>query len=156
MYNNKVQWYKIVNVDKFIAPIDEHMKSHNKEKGEVLAKSRLELKAFRYFDANPDVRKWSLEPFHIKYISPKDNKYHRYFPDNYVEFSNGAKFLVEIKSYSETIPPKKPSKITKKSEYNYRKALLTYSINQAKWESAISFCNKNDMRFIVLTEKELS
>lgn len=153
MYNNKEGWYKIINMDKFLSPVDEHMKSF--KDGFVNYKSSLELKAIRYCDWNKHVVKWSLEPFAIKYLKPSDGKYHRYYIDFVIEFTSGEKFLVEVKSEGETKPPRKPSKKTEKSINNYQKAIITYHINQAKWKAAKEFATFNNMKFIILTEKQL-
>ena len=146
--------YRIVNEDKFIEPIDNTMQSHNK-KGYVEYKSSYELQAFRFMDANPHIKKWSAEPFAIKYIKPTDNQPHRYYIDLFIEFNNGKKFLVEIKPSSETKPPKPPKKQTQKAHNNYMKALETFEINKAKWKFAKEFAKSKNMEFIILTEKEL-
>jgi len=154
MYKNVKQgWYELLNPNKFIKPIDEHMQSF--KDGRVNYKSSLELKAIRYADYNKHITKWSLEPFNIKYTKPTDGKVHRYYIDLFLEFSTGEKFLVEIKSKGETIPPKKPSKNTQKAQLNYQKAIQTYYVNQAKWNAAKEFAKLNKMKFIVLTEDQL-
>lgn len=156
MYNNKTGVYKLFNFAKFIPPIDTHMGSFDESTMCVQYKSALELKSFKYCDANPHVKHWSVEPFNIKYIKPTDGKQHRYFIDLFIEFSSGDKFLVEIKSKGETLPPKKPSKNTAKAVMNYQKAIQTYAVNQAKWAAAIEFAEVNKMRFIILTEEHLN
>jgi len=153
--NAKRGWYKILNPEKFIAPIDGHMKSFNESEGTVEYKSSLELKAIKYADFNKHVVKWSCEPFHVPYIKPTDGKPHRYFIDLFLEFATGDKFIVEIKSSGETKPPRKPSKKTDKAINNYQRALMTYAINQAKWKYAEQFAIERGMKFIILTEKEL-
>lgn len=154
MYNSYKGWYQLLNPDKFIKPIDEHMQSY--KDGCVNYKSRLELKSIKYADFNKHIVSWSLEPFNIKYIKPTDGKVHRYFIDLFLEFSTGDKFLVEIKPKSETVPPKKPSKNTQKAALNYQLALQTYAINQAKWKAAKEFAALNKMKFIILTDEELN
>jgi len=154
MYKSYKGWYKILNPEKFMKPIDEHMKSY--KDGSINYKSSLELKAAKFCDWNKHISKWSLEPFNIKYIKPTDGKEHRYYIDFYLEWTTGQKFLVEVKSYNETIAPKPPKKKSSKSEMNFQKAVMTYHINQAKWKAAREFCKKNDMKFIILTEKELN
>lgn len=147
-------WYKILNPEKFVLPIDEYMKSYKDQ--HVNFKSKLELKAIKYCDFNKHIIKWSIEPWAIKYIKPTDGNWHRYYIDLFIEFSNNKKFLVEIKPFSETKQPKQPTKQTQKSILNYQNALITYSINQAKWEAAEQFANSHNMKFIILTEKELN
>ena len=151
--NVKQGWYKLLNPEKFIEPIDEHMQSF--KDGHVNYKSSLEFKAIKYADYNKHITKWSLEPFNIKYIKPTDGKYHRYYIDLFLEFSTGDKFLVEIKPKSQTVQPQKPKKNTQKAQLNYQNALMTYHINQAKWKAAEEFAEYNDMRFIILTEEQL-
>lgn len=154
MYNSYQGWYKLLNPQKFIKPIDEHMKSF--KDGEVNFKSRLELKAIKYADFNKHIVNWSLEPFNVKYIKPTDGKIHRYYIDLFLEFSSGDKFIVEIKSKGETIPPKPPRNKTQKAMVNYQRALQTYAVNQAKWKAAEEFAKANKLRFIILTEDELN
>lgn len=156
MYKSaKRGWYKLVNPSKFIPPTDKHMRSFNESTQEVEYKSRLELRAMKYADFNKHVLKFSVEPFPIKYIKPLDGKYHRYYIDMYLEFSDGSKFLVEVKSKGEAKEPDKPKRKTQKSINRYQIALQTYSVNIAKWSAAEEFCKQNGMKFIILTEKEL-
>jgi hypothetical protein len=32
---------------------------------------------------------------------------------------------------------------------------LTYEVNKAKWESAMKFCEKNNIKFKIITEEDL-
>jgi len=149
-------WYKLLNPKKFIAPIDAHMGSFNESEFSVNYKSKLELRAFRYADFNIHVSKWSVEPWAIKYIKPTDGKIHRYYIDLFLEFKTGEKFIVEVKPKSETLPPKKPRKITEKNSVRYQKALMTYAVNSAKWKAAKEFAAKNNLKFIILTDEVLN
>jgi hypothetical protein len=155
--NAKTGLYKVINKNKVKKPIDNHMKSFIIENNNVFLeyKSSLELKAIRYCDFNKYITSFALEPFAIKYIKPTDGKQHRYYIDLFIEFKTGDKFLVEIKSKGETVPPKKPKKKTEKSIMNYQKALQTFAVNRAKWDAAKKFAESNQMKFIILTEDEL-
>lgn len=146
-------WYKLLNPEKFIKPIDEHMQSY--KNGFIEYKSSLELKAYKYCDRNSDVVSFSIESFPIRYQKPSDNLIHRYYPDIFLEFKTGHKFIIEIKSKSETVPPKPPKKTTQKSIKRHREALLTYKINKAKWNAAKKFAEMNDMKFLIITEDQL-
>ena len=153
-------WYKVLNDQKFIIPVNESikvMKSYKIVAGEIQVnyRSGLELKCLRYCDMNIHIKKFSLEPFCIPYLSAKDGKIHRYFIDFFIEFSNGQKFLVEVKSSGETREPKMPGKKTEKAILNYQKALQTYAVNKSKWASARQFCKEKGLTFIILTENEL-
>jgi len=131
------------------------MKSYNESSGSIEYKSSLELNAFRYADFNKHIVRFSVEPFNIKYLKPSDGLLHRYYVDMFLEFEGGHKFIVEIKSFNETILPKKSKKFTQKRERNYNKSMQTYAINTAKWDAARKFAELNNMQFIILTEKEL-
>jgi len=155
-YNNKKGWYKLKNPEKFQKPHDDYMKSFNESSMELEYKSSLELRAFMFVDNFDKVNKWTVEPFAIKYVKPTDNKIHRYYPDMLINFKSKQTFLVEIKSYGETKPPVKPKKINVKSAKNYKKALETYAINCAKWKAAKKFCEESDIKFIFLTDKQLT
>lgn len=154
--NIKQGFYKIKNPEKFIKPIDEHMKSFNESTYSIQYKSSLELKAFKYADLNSNVQKFSIEPFPIYYISPKDNKQHRYYIDLFLELKSGDKILVEIKPESQIKPPKAPKVQTNKAIKRYQMALLTYAINIVKWEAAKEFALKNNMQFTILTDRVLN
>jgi len=59
--------------------------------------------------------------------------------------------IIEIKPEIQTIPPKKPQRITD----NYKKKCITYAINVAKWDAAKLVAEKNGMEFQIITEKWL-
>lgn len=144
-------YYQPINEHKYIQPKDKTMN----KKPIPEYRSSYELQAMRYADANPAIIKWGAECFTIPYIKPTDMQQHRYYIDMYLEFSSGDKFLVEIKPFAETIPPKPPRKSSDKADYYYQLALQTYAVNQAKWSAAKRFGEMNNMKFIILTEREL-
>lgn len=146
----KQGWYKIRFPEKFKPPVDTHMNSFKVIDGAkvVQFKSSLELAGFKYCDLNPKVKEWSLEPFPIGYVSPRDMKVHRYFPDLWLRFETGDIFIIEIKSSGET-------KLPRKTDKRYGEKLQTYLVNQAKWEAARNFCAEKGAKFAVLTEKVL-
>lgn len=156
----KQGWYRVLNPGKFIQQVQESktvMKSTRINEGflEVNYKSNLERISIKYCDMNKYVKKWSLEPFCISYRKPTTGKIHRYFVDLFIEFENSQKFLVEIKSFSETIEPKKPQRKTEKALLNYQRALQTFAVNSAKWKAAEAFALERGLKFIILTEREL-
>lgn len=136
--------YPVKNIDKYIG-----------DPKKCVYRSRWERIVFKKFDENPKVLAWGAEPFPIPYLSPKDNRVHRYFPDIIVVADNNGEqvtTLIEIKPLKETMPPKKQGK--KKSRYIYES--ITYSVNQAKWKAAEALCKKKGWRFKVMTEKEIN
>jgi hypothetical protein len=136
--------YKPENPEKYIG------NSNN-----IICRSSWERRACRYFDRNPNVLRWASEEFSIPYVSPKDGKVHRYYPDFLIEIKqrNGKvkKFVVEVKPYKQTKPPVRGKKVTKSFLYES----LTYEVNQAKWSAAREFAADNGVEFMILTEKEL-
>ena len=120
----------------------------------AIYRSGLELKFFRFCDDNKNVKRWGSENVIVPYMSPLDNRGHKYYVDNYIEILEGnklVKYLVEIKHSRETKPPK--------TKYRNRKHLLyeqkTFVTNQAKWQAAREYSKKRGYKFIILTEKEL-
>jgi hypothetical protein len=106
-------------------------------------------------DVNPAVERWASEEIAIKYISPRDGLEHRYFCDFLVKFTSGKVVLIEIKPYSQAIPPVKPSKNSNKAIARYHEDSMTFLVNQAKWHAARHFCKMNGFEFQVMTENEL-
>ena len=107
------------------------------------------------FDTNPNIIRWGSEEVVIPYVSPIDNRYHRYFTDFYVEAvgrdGETKKMLLEVKPKAQTQEPKKPSRKTKR----YITEVMTYGINQAKWKAAEDFCRDRGWEFKVITESDL-
>ena len=155
-YKSHKGWYSLRNISKFIPPSDNYMKSFNESKMQVEYKSGLEAKSFLYCDMSSSVKSWSVEPYPIQYLKPTDDMPHRYFVDLYIEFKSGKKVLVEVKSSGETREPVKPKKPNQRNIRNYKRALVTWSINCAKWEAAKEFAEKQGMTFMFLTEKQLN
>jgi hypothetical protein len=85
-----------------------------KGKFPIIYRSSLELKVMRWFDSNPNIVTWGSESVIIPYISPLDERLHRYFVDfvAVLKEANGnfKKFIIEIKPYKQTIKPQ-PTKI---------------------------------------------
>lgn len=120
----------------------------------IIYRSGWEKKYMIWADNNPAVLKWASEEIVIPYYSPVDNKMHRYFTDfAMVLEKNGTthKYLIEIKPEAQTKPPVKGKRTTNR----YIEELATYAVNQAKWQEAEKYCAKNNMNFMLLTEKHL-
>lgn len=136
-------------------------KNIEKYKGDpskITYRSGWELRFMRYLDASPSVLEWSSENVVIQYISPKDNRYHRYFTDFYIKVKDKEgkikESLIEIKPYKETIPPKKPKNPNKSKRYLTE--IMTYGVNQAKWSAAKKYCERRGWTFELFTENELN
>ena len=121
----------------------------------IVYRSGWEKKVMEWADTNSAVLKWSSEEVVIPYRSPVDMKVHRYFPDFYVEAqrTDGGvrKMLLEVKPAAQTQPPKTPKRRTKR----YITEVMTYGVNQAKWNAAEDYCAHKGWEFIKLTEKDI-
>jgi len=121
----------------------------------VIYRSSWELKLMNWCDTNESVLEWGSEVAVIPYISPVDNKVHRYFVDFYMKIRDKhgveQKYLVEVKPKKFTQEPVKPRRVTKQ----FIDEVFTYGVNQAKWKAAREFCEDRRWKFVVLTEDEL-
>lgn len=120
----------------------------------IIYRSEWELKMMNKFDNNPAVIKWSSEETIIPYKSPVDGRTHRYFVDfkAVMKTKDGLKtFLFEVKPKRQTQPPKKPQKPGKR----YVKEVMTYAVNQAKFNAAKKYCEDRGFEFHILTEEEI-
>lgn len=119
----------------------------------IIARSNLEKRFFKFFDTNESIIMVASEEMFVSYVSPVDNKIHRYFVDVVYKTKDGRKFMAEIKPDSQTREPNRPK--TQKGNKSYLNESLTYMINDAKWKAAEKFCKDNGMIFVKLTEKNL-
>jgi len=121
----------------------------------IVYRSLWELRFMRHLDSHPGVIQWSSEEIIIPYVSPMDNKIHRYFPDFWVK--TAAKggvintMIIEIKPHAQCKEPVKQQKITRR----YINEVTTYGVNSAKWKAAEQFCLDRKWQFKILTEKDL-
>lgn len=122
----------------------------------IVCRSSWERSFSRFLDVNSNVRYWNSEEVVIPYISPVDNAEHRYFIDYYVEFTNGKRVLIEIKPEIQSVTPIEPKRKTAKAINRYNESLKTHAVNQTKWEYAREFAKRNNMIFLVMTERELT
>jgi hypothetical protein len=109
----------------------------------------------RWCDRNENIIEYGSEEFFIPYISPVDNRVHRYYPDFIIKVKESTgkikTYVIEVKPARQTVPPKKKSRITKSFLYEAQ----TYAVNQAKWKAAEEWCADRLLEFKVITEKEL-
>lgn len=132
-------------------------KNPKKYKGDannVIYRSNWELQVMKQLDLNPNVIWWASEELPIPYISPVDNKAHRYFPDFIVRTKrkDGQEqtTIIEVKPYKQTIEPTR-----KRKTKTYLAEVVQYAVNIEKWKAAELFCKEHGWKFQILTEKEL-
>jgi hypothetical protein len=90
-----------------------------------------------YLDKSSSVYSWSSEKIEVPYISPKDDRWHTYYPDFWCQYVNEQGQVVEA------VLEIKPS------------SQKRWAINKAKWKAAREMCEEKGWEFIVLTEKEI-
>jgi hypothetical protein len=130
------------------------VKNPEKYKGDftnVVYRSLWEKYCFKWCDENTNVKYWSSEEVVIPYFYEVDKKYHRYFMDLKITYTNGTTILVEIKPKKETAPPTFNGRKTKQ----YISEGLTYVKNMNKWVAAQKFAADNGWGFEIWTEDTL-
>jgi len=119
----------------------------------IVYRSSWELRVMKYLDENPRVIWWASEELYIPYVSPVDNKVHRYFPDFITRVKQGDKettLVLEVKPFKQTQQPTQ-----KRKTKQFIQETITYAINQEKWKAADLFCKEHGWQFKLITEKEL-
>ncbi len=109
-----------------------------------------------YCDQSDNIIEWGSEEVIIPYVSPLDGRIHRYFPDFYIKVKQASgklkKFIIEVKPKKQCSPPNpNPNRRTKR----WISEVRTWGVNEAKWKSAVDWCDNNDMEFKILTEDDL-
>ena len=137
--------YKIKNPNKYLG-----------NPTNIIYRSLMEKRFMEWCDSNDKCYKWSSEEVVIPYISPIDNKQHRYFPDFLIQTPKGW-FLIEVKPLTQSRPPKKlvVENLELKKKRRYIKSVQTWLVNEAKWKAATKVCEKKGWSFQILTEKQL-
>jgi hypothetical protein len=127
-------------------------------------RSSWEFAFCKFCDMNEKIVKWSTESVIITYQMVNkigQTETHRYIPDFWVEMISPDdpekydRMVIEIKPKSETLPPNPPKKETMKMLENYEYSLVTYKKNLHKWSYAREWCEKRNMKFVIITEDHL-
>lgn len=152
--NNKKRYhqgfYNVVNIEKYIG-----------DPYKCIYRSKWELHFMSWCDKNSLIKRWGSEHIIIPY-QDQNGKYHRYYPDFYIERidkNDPERFdqiVIEIKPKKETQTPIPPKKNTLKSLESYEYQLKTYQKNLYKWTRAKNWCDKHMMKFIILNEDHLT
>jgi len=109
----------------------------------------------KWLDLSDNVIEWSSEELAIPYKHPGDGQYHRYFPDFMAKLRtmNGNEtYIIEIKPFNQTVPPKPRKRKTK----GYLQEIMTFAVNDRKFEAARAYCKNHGYQFEILTEKKLA
>jgi hypothetical protein len=121
----------------------------------IIYRSTWECKVMSWLDLNDNIISWASEEVIIPYISPVDNRYHRYFPDFLVKVKTREgttkTMMLEVKPKKQTKPPEPQKRKTKQ----YINEVVTWGINQSKWKAAEEYCLDRGWEFKILTEDHL-
>jgi hypothetical protein len=134
-------------------------KNPSKYKGnpcEIYYRSSWEKKFMIFCDNNDSIIEYSSEETVIPYRCPTDGRVHRYYPDFYIKVKSKtgsiSKYLIEVKPKRQVAGPvEKP----KRKTAAWKREVLTYMKNRAKWAAAEDFCEDRQMKFLILTEDHL-
>lgn len=131
----------------------------NKYKGNptnIFFRSLWERSFMIFCDTNDSIIEWSSEETIIPYLNELDGRVHRYFVDFWIKIKQKdgkiVTKLIEIKPYFQTVPPIAENKKVSKNKI---KEIESWVINNCKWKAAKEYCIKNNMEFVILTEKNL-
>ncbi len=125
-------------------------KKYSGDPTNIWYRSLWERRVMTHLDDDPMVLEWSSEEIIVPYISPVDNKRHRYFPDFWFRTPNEC-VMIEVKPFKQSVEPTKRSKVTKA----YLNEVMTWGVNQAKWNAAEAYCKSRGWQFRVMTENEI-
>jgi len=131
----------------------------------IIFRSGWERQLMVYLDENPNVLEYASEEIAIPYVSPKDGRIHRYFPDFWIKVRRPdgtiREHIWEVKPSKEAIEPKIKTReqILQESAAQKRRYYLDvmkYGINKRKWEAAEEYCKHKGWTFQIVTEKHIS
>lgn len=135
--------------------IPKNPKKYIGDSNNIVYRSSWECRVMNWLDQNDDIISWASEELIIPYLSPVDNRYHRYFPDFLVKVKTRTgqvkTMLLEVKPKKQTVEPERRKRVTKQ----YVSEVMTYGVNQAKWKAANEYCLDRGWEFKILTEEHL-
>ena len=132
-----------------------HPRKYKGDARNIICRSSWERRFCNWCDINESILEWGSEEFWIPYLSPIDNRTHRYFPDFIIKVKESTgdikTYVIEVKPKRQTRPPIKKKRVSKSYIYEMK----TYSVNQAKWKAADEWCKDRKIEFKIITENEL-
>jgi len=121
----------------------------------IVYRSSWEVKVMSWLDNNDSIITWASEELYIPYISPVDNRWHRYFPDFLVKYRTKdnklSTMMLEVKPKKQTAQPELQKRKTKQ----FINEVKTWGVNQAKWKAASEYCLDRGWEFKLITEDHL-
>ena len=111
-------------------------------------RSGWELFFMRFLDNHPSVIRWASEFKKIPYRNPITGKQSVYVPDFFIVYEDKTG-----KRFAEVVEIKPSSQILGKAKGRYDQNAAV--VNQAKWEAAGAWCDRNGLIFRIMTEDDL-
>jgi hypothetical protein len=160
-------YYKVQNPKKYVG-----------DPSLVVYRSSWEYSFCKFCDYSESVQRWSSEPLKIPYYdrvsklaecrkmgldpnSPKNWIKKNYNTDFWIEIKKPddsiEKWFIEIKPKNELkkpVPPQKTAPLKEHKRFNQR--AKTFLINEAKYAAMNEFAKRNNCKFYVFTEDELT
>ncbi len=122
----------------------------------IIYRSAWGLEFMKWCDRNTQVIEGSSESVRIPYFDPSRQRRRYYYPDFIIKVKdtrdNIVSYIIEIKPYKETCPPRRGGRKTRKTILHEQ---FTYKTNRAKWRAAEDYCKKLGYIFKIFTEREL-
>jgi len=123
----------------------------------IIYRSSYERQFIQWLETSHRVVHWGSECVGIRYTNKADGTSHIYYPDYIVEVykdltdpSQGTDvFIVEIKPWSQTQPP---SQSLPRDSYAWKE----YIRNVSKWDAAVAYAARNNVKFKIFTERTIS
>jgi len=140
----KQSYYKPRNLEKYLGSLP------------IVCRSSWEKKFAIFCDTNEKVVKWSSEPLEIKYYYTLDQKFHRYYPDYFIQINRDGdlqSYLVEVKPIAQMTKPTPPKKLTEKAVSSFKYAYETYVKNLCKMDALKKYAESRNWKVLIITEK---
>lgn len=131
-------FYQLLNPEKYVGKKQPHYRSS------------WEHTFMRFCDNNPAVLQWANEAIHINYRNPFTNKNTIYVPDFFMVYVDA-----KGQQHAEIIEIKPTKETTLEAAGNSKRAQAAAILNMAKWQAAGAYCKANNLKFRIVTERDL-
>lgn len=103
-----------------------------------------------FCDNHPGIVQWASESIKIPYRNPLTGKQTVYVPDFLIVYQdrNGS-------THAEVIEVKPKKQTTMENAGRSPQAKAAVLVNMAKWEAAVHFCKRANLKFRVITEDDI-
>lgn len=113
-------------------------------------RSSWEFAFMRFCDEHPSVSKWASEAIKIPYRNPFTGKHTIYVPDFFIAYTDA-----NGKSHVELIEVKPSSQMSFENAGKNQRNQAHVVLNKAKWEAANAYCRQNNIKFRIVSEKDI-